>query len=214
MKNPKVDALLKEKSAQWQKELAALRAILLESPLTEEVKWGKPCYTFEGGNIAIIYGLKESCAIGFLKGVLLKDAAGILLKPGENSQSGRWVKFTSVEEIRKLAPTLKAYIHESVEAEKAGLRVEFKKSPEPVARELQDKLDKNAALKKAFTALTPGRQRAYNLFVSGAKQSETRTSRVEKCMPRILSGKGLNDCVCGQSKKFPYCDGSHQFIKK
>ena len=191
-----------------------LRRILLGAGLTEEFKWGKPCYTFQESNLVILYGLKESCAIGFLKGVLLKDPEGILLKPGENSQSGRWVKFTSVQQIAEMEPVLRAYIREAIEAEKGGLKVEFKKNPEPVPAELQKKLDKIPALKTAFKALTPGRQRGYILHISAAKQSETRESRIEKCMPRILNGKGFNDCVCGHSKKMPSCDGSHKFIQK
>jgi uncharacterized protein YdeI (YjbR/CyaY-like superfamily) len=211
--NPKVDAHL-SKAEKWQEEFAKLRPILLDSPLTEDFKWGKPCYTFQNSNLVIMYGLKESCALGFLKGVLLKDPKRILLKPGENSQSGRWVKFTSVQQITEMEPTLKAYILEAIEAEKAGLKVEFKaitnlKFPE----ELQNKLKKNPALNTAFKALTPGRQRAYNLFFSAPKQSATRESRIEKCLPKILAGKGMNDCVCGLSKKQPYCDGSHKSLE-
>ena len=191
--NPKVDAYLK-KAKKWREEMQKLRAILLDSPLMEELKWGKPCYTFEKGNVAILYGLKESCALGFLKGALLKDAKGILIKPGENSQSGRWIKFTSVQAITGMKPVLKAYIQEAIAAEKAGLKVDFKEKHELVFPiELQNRLDKNPALKAAFAALTPGRQRGYNLYFSGAKQSQTRESRIEKCLPQILRGRGLHD---------------------
>jgi len=191
-KNPKVDAYF-SKLKNWQEELKKLRTIFLDSPLTEELKWAKPCYTFQKSNIAILCGLKESCAIGFLKGALLKDPNGILIRPGEHSQSGRWLKFTSVRQIAETQPILKAYIQEAIEAEKSGLKVAFKKNPEPVPEELQKKLNKNPALKTAFKALTPGRQRGYILFFSAPKQSKTRESRIEKCIPQILNGKGLND---------------------
>ena len=198
--NPKVDAYFR-KIQKWQKEMEKLRTILLDSPLTEELKWGKPCYTFEKSNVAILYGLKESCAVGFLKGSLLKDTKGILIKPGENSQSNRWIKFTSTQEIAEMKPTLKAYLHEAIEVEKAGLKVDFKQKNELVfPEELQKKLDKNLALKTAFTALTPGRQRGYVLYFSAPKQSKTRESRIEKCMPQILQGKGLHDDYA-QSRK-------------
>jgi uncharacterized protein YdeI (YjbR/CyaY-like superfamily) len=191
--NPKVDAYLK-RAKKWQPEMARLRKILLACKLTEEFKWAKPCYTFEKSNLVIICELKESCALGFLKGALLKDAKGILIAPGENSQSMRWAKFTSVREIDGKSSTLKAYIREAIDAEKAGLKVVFKEKHDLVyPEEFQNKLDKIPALKTAFEALTPGRQRGYVLYFSGAKQSLTRASRVEKCTPQILNGIGLHD---------------------
>lgn len=190
--NPKVDALLSK--AEWQEERKKLRAIILDCQLTEEVKWGKLCYTFQKSNVVMIYGLKDYCAVGFLKGALLKDAAGILVKPGENSQAARWMKFNDVKEIAEMEPILRAYIDEAIEVEKAGLKVDFKEKDELVfPEELQDKFDENPALKTAFDALTPGRQRGYNLHFSSAKQSKTRVSRIEKCVQKILDGKGLND---------------------
>jgi uncharacterized protein YdeI (YjbR/CyaY-like superfamily) len=191
--NPRVDAYL-SKAAPWREEIKKLRRIILGFPLTEELKWSKPCYSFQNSNVVIIIPLKETCALMFCKGALLKDARGILGKPGENTQSGRWIKFTSVREITKIATTLKAYLHEAIEAEKAGLQVKFKKTSEyKVPEEFQKQLDSNRALKTAFAALTPGRQRAYLLYFSAAKQSKTRASRVEKCLRQILNGKGLND---------------------
>jgi uncharacterized protein YdeI (YjbR/CyaY-like superfamily) len=191
--NPKVDGYFK-KSKEWQEELKQLRTIILDCQLAEELKWGKPCYAFQKSNVVIIIPLKESCALMFCKGALLKDAQGILIKPGENTQAGRWIKFTSVREIVKLKTVLKAYIREAIEAEKAGLKVNYKKTSEfTIPEEFQNKLDEIPALKTAFGALTPGRQRAYLLYFSAPKQSKTRESRVEKCMPQILNGKGLND---------------------
>ena len=191
--NPKVDAFLR-KTKKWREEIEKLRKITLDCQLNEELKWGKPCYTFQKSNTVIIIPLKENCALMFCKGALLKDANGILTKPGENTQAGRWVKFTSVREIAEMEAVLKAYISEAVEAEKAGLKVSFKKNTELVfSEEFKNILDESPALKTAFNALTPGRQRAYNLYFSAPKQSKTRTSRVEKCTQRILSGKGLND---------------------
>jgi len=190
--NPKVDAYISKAKA-WREEFEKLRAIILGCGLTEELKWGKPCYTFQESNVIIMYGLKESCAIAFFKGVLLKDPNGILIKPGENSQAGRWIKFTSVRQIVGMKSVVKAYIHEAIEAEKAGLKVEYKKNPEPVPVELKNKMNETPALKSAFHALTPGRQRGYILYFSAAKQSKTRESRIEKCMPQILKGKGLHD---------------------
>lgn len=191
-KNPKVDVWL-NKAEKWRRELEKLRSLLLDSQLTEEWKWGKPCYTFQGKNLMMIYGLKESCAIAFFNGALLKDVRGILIKPGPNTQAGRWIKFTHLREIVEKETILRAYIDESLAAEKAGLKVSYKKSPEPVPEELQTRLDKIPSLKTAFAALTPGRQRGYILYFSAAKQSKTREARIEKCMPRILKGKGLND---------------------
>ena len=170
-----------------------LRRIVLDCQLTEELKWGKPCYTFQQSNVVIIQGFKESCALLFCKGALLNNSKGILEKPGVNTQAARRIRFTNVQEIVEMEPTLKACIYEAIEVEKAGLEVNFKKNPEPIPEELQNKLDEIPALKTAFEALTPGRQRAYILYFSGAKQSKTRQSRVEKYMKRILAGKGLND---------------------
>jgi uncharacterized protein YdeI (YjbR/CyaY-like superfamily) len=191
--NPKVDAYL-SKAKKWQKEMTKLRMIILDCQLTEELKWGKPCYIFQKSNIVLIVGFKEYCALIFCKGALLNDANGILIKPGENTQAGRQIRFTNVREIVEMEPILKAYIYEAIEAEKAGLEVNFKAITELIyPEEFQKKLAENASLKAAFEALTPGRQRAYNLYFSAPKQSKTRDSRVEKCRQRILSGKGLND---------------------
>jgi uncharacterized protein YdeI (YjbR/CyaY-like superfamily) len=188
--NPKVDGYL-AKAKKWQEEMTKLRRISLDCGLTEELKWGKPCYTFQNSNVVIIQGFKEFCALLFCKGALLKDRHGILKKFGW--QAARRIPFTDVREIVEMEPILKAYIHEAIEAEKAGLKVNYKKKPEPIPEELQNKLDEIPALKTAFNALTPGRQRGYILHFSGAKQSKTRASRVKKCIPQILKGKGLND---------------------
>jgi uncharacterized protein YdeI (YjbR/CyaY-like superfamily) len=189
--NRKVDGYLRR--SKWQEELEKLRMIILDCGLTEELKWGKPCYTFQNSNIVILQGFKGSCALLFAKGALLSDPNSILEKPGESTQAARRIPFINVREIVEIEPVLKAYINEAIEAEKAGLEVEFKKNPEPIPEELRNKLDENPALKTAFRALTPGRQRGYILYFSAAKQSKTRESRVEKCMPQILNGKGLND---------------------
>jgi uncharacterized protein YdeI (YjbR/CyaY-like superfamily) len=192
--NPKVDGYLR-RAKKWREEMEKLRRISLDCGLTEELKWGKPCYTFptsagrQESNIVIIQGFKEFCALLFCKGALLKDRSGVLKKFGW--QAARRIPFTNVREIVKMESILKAYIREA--KEKAGLKVSLKKNPEPVPEELQNKLDEIPALKAAFEALTPGRQRGYILYFSGAKQSKTRESRVEKCMPQILNGKGLND---------------------
>src|SRR6267142_4552806 len=188
--SPKVDGYLR-KAKKWREEFEKLRRIILDCPLTEELKWGKPCYSFQKSNIVIIQGFKEFCALLFCKGALLNDPNGVLKKFGW--QAARRIPFTNVREIVGMEPILKAYIHEAIEAEKAGLKVNYKKNPEPIPEELQNKLDEIPALKTAFAALTSGRQRGYILYFSGAKQSKTRESRVEKCMPQILNGKGLND---------------------
>jgi uncharacterized protein YdeI (YjbR/CyaY-like superfamily) len=191
--NPKVDAYLR-RAKKWREEMAELRRIVLDCPLTEELKWRAPCYTFQNSNVVLIGAFKEYCVLSFVKGALLKDAKRILVKPGENTQAVRVIRFTEVREITKIEPTLKAYLHEAIEVEKAGLKVKLKKITErKIPEELQDKFAENPALKTAFRALTPGRQRAYLLHFSAAKQSKTRTSRIEKCMPRILKGKGLAD---------------------
>ena len=190
--NPKVDTYF-DKLEKWQKELETLRMIILDCGLTEELKWGAPCYAFQHSNILIIGGLKEYCLVSFFKGALLNDAHGVLVRPGEHSQAARLIPFTDVRTIVRMEPILKAYIYEAIEVERAGLKVHFKKAPEPIPEEFQKKLDKTPALKKAFFALTPSRQRAYILHFSGAKQSRTRESRVEKCIPQILKGKGMNE---------------------
>jgi len=191
--NPKVDFYF-TKAKTWQEELEQLRMILLDCGLTEELKWGVPSYTFEKRNIVLIHVFKEYCALLFFKGALLNDAKGILIQQTKNVQAARQIRFTNVREIVKMKPILKAYIYEAVEVEKAGLKVSFKKTTEfTIPEELQNKLDRIPALKTAFKALTPGRQRAYILYFSAAKQSKTRGARVEKCMPQILNGKGLND---------------------
>src|SRR4029077_5366488 len=186
--NPNVDGFLR-KTKEWPEEMKKLRRISLGCGLTEELKWGKPCYTFQKSNIVIIQVFKEFCALLFCKGALLNDPNGILKKFGW--QAARRIPFTNVREIVEMEPILKAYIHEA--KEKAGLKVTYKKNPEPIPEEFQNKLDEIPALKTAFGALTPGRQRGYILYFSAAKQSKTRESRVEKCTQQILNGKGLND---------------------
>ncbi|WP_067934335.1 YdeI/OmpD-associated family protein [Alicyclobacillus kakegawensis] len=191
--NPKVDEYL-SKAKKWREEFEKLRMIILDCQLTEELKWGVPCYTFQKRNIVLIHGFKEYCALLFFKGALLQDAHGILIQQTENVQAGRQIRFTNVREIVAMETILKAYIYEAIEVEKAGLEVNFKKNTDfIIPEELQDKFDEIPALKTAFEALTPGRQRAYILYFSEPKQSKTRKSRVEKCMQQILNGKGLND---------------------
>jgi uncharacterized protein YdeI (YjbR/CyaY-like superfamily) len=191
--NPKVDWFF-DKAEKWEEEFEKLRMIILDCGLTEELKWGVPCYTFEKRNIVLIHGFKEYCALLFFKGALLKDAKGILIQQTENVQAARQIRFTNIREIIKLKPILKTYIYEAVEVEKAGLKVNLKKTKEfEIPEEFQNKLNKTPALKKAFNTLTPGRQRAYLLYFSQPKQSKTRETRVEKCVQQILNGKGLND---------------------
>lgn len=191
--NPKVDAFL-IKAKKWKEEFEKLRMIVLDCRLTEELKWGQPCYTFEKSNIVLIHGFKEYCALLFFKGALLKDPNGILIQQTANVQAARQVRFTSVREIVGMEPMLKAYIYEAIDVEKAGLKVKYRKTSEfKIPEEFQNKLDEIPALKAAFDALTPGRQRAYLFYFSQPKQSKTRESRVEKCMQQILNGKGLND---------------------
>ena len=191
--NPKVDFFF-AKAKKWQEEFAALRRIILGFGLTEELRWGKPCYTFEKSNIVLIHGFKDYCALLFFKGALLKDAKGILIQQTENVQAARQIRFSDVREIVRLAPTLKTYIKEAIAADKAGLEVVYKKTSEfSVPEEFQNKLNESPALKTAFAALTPGRQRGYLLYFSGAKQSKTREARIEKCVSQILKGRGLND---------------------
>ena len=191
--NPKVDFFF-NKAKQWQEEFKKLRTIILDCQLTEELKWGVPCYTFQKSNIVLIHGFKEYCAILFIKGALLKDAKGILIQQTKNVQAARQIRFTNVREITKMESILKAYIHEAIEAEKAGLKVNYKKTSEfSIPKEFQNKLDEMPALKEAFYALTPGRQRAYIFYFSQPKLSKTREARVEKYIDLILDGMGLND---------------------
>ncbi len=191
--NPKVDAFLR-KAKTWREELEALRSILLDCGLTEELKWGQPCYTYQSKNVVLIHAFKEYCALLFFKGALLKDPRGILIQQTENVQSARQIRFTKVRDIVKLKTALKAYIHEAVEVEKAGLKVKLKKTSDyAIADEFQSKMDEHPALRMAFNALTPGRQRAYLFYFSSAKQSKTKAARVAKCMRQILDGKGLDD---------------------
>ena len=191
--NPKVDIFL-SKADKWREEFEKLRMIVLDSQLTEKLKWGVPCYTFQNRNLVLIHGFKEYCALLFFKGALLKDTHGILIRQTENVQASRQVRFTGIREIIELEPILKAFIHEAIEVEKAGLKVELKKTSEyPIPLEFQNKLDENASLKASFKALTPGRQRAYLFYFSQPKQSKTRESRIEKYVSQILNGKGLND---------------------
>ncbi|WP_143305850.1 YdeI/OmpD-associated family protein [Chitinophaga vietnamensis] len=191
--NPKVDKFI-GRSTQWQEEFEQLRTIVLDCQLTETLKWGVPCYTYQESNIVLMHGFKDYCALLFFKGALMADPESILVQQTENVQSGRQLRFTSLAEIKKKERIIKAYIHESIEVERAGLKVDFKKSSEyPVPEEFQQQLDAKPALKAAFEALTPGRQRGYLLFFAAPKQSKTRSARVEKYTPQILDGKGLND---------------------
>jgi uncharacterized protein YdeI (YjbR/CyaY-like superfamily) len=192
-KNPKVDWFF-NKATQWQEEYEKLRAIALSCKLTEELKWGCPCYALDKQNIVLIHGFKEYCAYLFFKGALMSDPNGILIQQTKDVQSARQVRFKNLMEITDLEPVLKAYIHEAIEVEKAGLKVELKKTEDfDVPAEFQSKLDRIPALKSAFEALTPGRQRGYLFYFSQPKQSKTRDARVEKYIPQILDGKGLDD---------------------
>ncbi len=191
--NPQVDAFLSDAKT-WRKELEQLRRILLGCQLTEELKWGQPCYTFQDHNVVVLMSFKDYCGLGFFQGALLRDPESILVKPGENTQAGRQIRFTHLREIVEMESTVKAYVDEAIEAEKAGLKVNLKKTSDfSVPDEFQSRLNDDPALKAAFDALTPGRQRAYLLHFSAPKQSKTRESRVGKSVPKILAGKGLTD---------------------
>ena len=191
--NPQVDWYF-AKAGRWQAELQKLRTIALACPLTEELKWGVPCYTVQNGNVVLIHFFKAYCALLFTKGALMRDPEGILIQQTKNVQSARQIRFTSVREVVEMRPILTSYIHEAMELEKAGAKVVLKKPAEfPIAGEFKDALDSNSELQEAFRSLTPGRQRAYLLHFAAAKQSKTRSARVEKCKQRILDGKGLDD---------------------
>jgi len=192
-KNPKVDAIL-SRTSKWREEFETLRTIVLGCGLTEELKWYQPCYTLGKKNIVLIHGFKEYCALLFFKGALLKDPKDILIQQTKNVQVPRQIRFTSVREIVKMKPILEAYIHEAIDVEKAGKKLKLKKTADfKVPEEFQNKLNELPALKSAFEALTPGRQRGYLFHFSQPKQSKTREGRVERCMPQIFSEKGLND---------------------
>jgi uncharacterized protein YdeI (YjbR/CyaY-like superfamily) len=198
----------------WHDELIHLRRIALDCNLEEVIKWGVPCYMFQNKNILLFHSFKEYCAIGFFKGTLLNDEAKILSQPGENSQSGRLIRFTNLKEIQEKEALIKTYIFEAIEVEKAGLKVKMKATSDyAMPDEFVNELNKSQQLKTAFETLTPGRQRGYLLHFSSAKQSETRLTRIEKYKEKIMSGKGINDCTCGLSKRMPICDGSHKFLK-
>jgi uncharacterized protein YdeI (YjbR/CyaY-like superfamily) len=191
--NPKVDAVL-SRTKKWREEFEKLRAIILECGLTEEFKWGSPCYTIEDSNVVLIHGFKDYCALLFFKGALLKDPKKLLIQQTKNVQSARQLRFTSVTEIAKMKAAVKAYVKDAIAVEKAGLKVTLKKTSDfEVPEEFQNRLDEMPALKNAFGKLTPGRQRAYLFYFSAPKQSKTRTSRVEKSIKQILNGKGLDD---------------------
>ncbi len=191
--NPKVDFFF-NKAKKWQDELVKLREIILETDLVEDLKWGCPCYTYNNTNVVLIHAFKDYCAILFHKGVLLNDSEKLLIQQTENVQSARQMRFTSLKEIKELENIIKAYVFEAIEVEKAGLKVEMKKTSEfKVAEEFQNKLDTLPDLKKAFEALTPGRQRGYHLYFSAAKQAKTREARIEKYIPAILMAKGVDD---------------------
>lgn len=208
--HPKVDEYI-SKLSHFQDEMEKLRAIALDCGLTEEYKWAKPCYMYGKNNILIIIPLKNHCVIGLFKGELLQDPEGILVKPGENTQGGRQIRLKNMQEIIEKQDILKAYIFEAIEVEKAGLQIEPHQAPEiSIPEELKQKFEEMPALQTAFEALTPGRQRAYLIHFAEAKQSATRTARIEKYTERILKVKGILDCICGHSKRMPNCDGSHK----
>ena len=211
--NPKVDTYLADLDT-WKEELTALRNIALACGLKEELKWGVPTYMAHNANVILLGGFKDHCVLSFIKGVLLTDSAKILESPGANSQSTKVVRFRSLQDIQEKEAILKAYLFEAIEVEKAGLKVEKKAIEEMViVEELQNKLDTDPMFKLAFEALTPGRRRAYNMYFSSAKQAKSRLDRIEKFTPRILKGKGMNDCICGHSKRMPNCDGSHKYYE-
>jgi len=211
--NPEIDQYI-AKVKKWQKEMTLLREILIDCKLEEAIKWGKPCYSYNGKNLVIIQAFKDHCDLGIFNGALLTDSKKLLVKAGEHTQSGRQLRFNDSSEIVKLRAVIKSYIKESIALEKTGVKLEVTEKPEAiVVKELDAIFKKDSALKKAFAALTPGRQRAYLIYFSAAKQSETRISRINNNASKIMCGKGMNDCTCGLSKRMPNCDGSHKLLK-
>ena len=211
--NPQVEAYI-AKLKNWQAEIKILRSILLDCKLEEAIKWGQPCYRINNKNVVIIAPFKTHCDLGFFNGVSLKDEKGVLVKAGVNTQSSRQMRFVNVQEITKLKSVIKSYVKEAIENEKHGIKTATTEKIEPIiVEEFEIILKKNRPLKKAFAALTPGRQRAYLIHFSGAKQPATRIARIEKNIDAILAGRGINDCTCGLSKRMPYCDGSHKYAK-
>lgn len=205
-----VDQFIK-RAKTWKEEMTQLRSILLTCQLEESIKWGQPCYSIKNKNILLIAPFKAHCDLGFFNGAALKDEKGLLVKAGVNTQSARQMRFTSTKEIEKYKSVIKSYVKEAIENEKKGIKYTSSEKAEPIiVEELEAIFKKNTPFKKAFAALTPGRQRAYLIHFSGAKQSATRIARINKYTDSILVGKGINDCTCGLSKKMPYCDGSHK----
>ena len=203
------------KAKKWKKEMVLLRSILLDCSLEESIKWGKPCYSYNNNNIIILQAFKEHCDLGFFKGGLLTDVQKKLVKAGEHTQLGRQWRFLNEIEIIKSKPLIQTYIKEAIAIEKKGDVIIPKKEVENIiVTELEQLFKSNIELKKAFKALTPGRQRAYLIFFSAAKQSDTRIARINKFTSKIICGKGMNDCTCGLSKRMPNCDGSHNKLKK
>jgi uncharacterized protein YdeI (YjbR/CyaY-like superfamily) len=210
--NDKVNNYLIQ-NPKWQIELEKIRNIIVDTQLIEDFKWRVPCYTFQNKNVIILNALKDCCVVGFLKGALLNDSNKVLVQQTENMQSARIIKFHNIQEIVAMESLLKKYIYEAIEVEKAGLKVVYKKTSDfVIVKEFQNKLAEIPELKSAFENLTPGRQKAYLLHFAAPKQAKTRETRIEKSIPQILNGKGINDCTCGLSKKMPYCDGSHKYI--
>lgn len=202
-------------SDKWRLEMEIIHSFILDCGLNEGLKWGVPCYMYQKTNLVLLGTFKEFLSLSFFKGALLQDAEKVLHKPGENSQSGRMFKFTHTSEIIQQEKTIKAYIFEAIEIEKSGLKVTFNKSIDLIfPDELLAKFEQDDTFKTSFFALTPGRQRGYNLFFSSSKQAKTREARIEKYKDRILNGLGINDCVCGLSKRMPQCDGSHNQLKE
>jgi len=210
--NPKVDAYMQGLKS-WKAEAEALRSLLIASDLEEDFKWGRPCYTYNGKNLIGLTPLKEHCALNFFNGAVLSDSNGVLIMPGEHTQNGRWMKFNSLSDINKHKNLLKLFVKEAIEIENSGVKKPTSLKTIALPEELQVIFKKDAKLNKAFLSLTPGRQRAYLIYFTAAKQSETRIARIKKYVPKILCGKGFHDCDCGLSKRMPTCDGSHKFAK-